>query len=99
MIVGSAPALRRLGHQLIDVKESPPRPDANPWPRMVCQPMTQGPYTDRPEFIVSFHVKEAPLPPDLRPTRRDLPALIWVAIAACAFLGATDVIRWISDVL
>ena len=97
MVIGSPEALSELGKQLQTAGE---RSDAegSSWPVEVVSPKTEGPYSDVPEFKLSFHTDPASgIPASLDVRRRNLPAPVFLVLVGLAVVGAFTIIRWAAE--
>jgi len=95
MIVGSASALRALGQDLITAADSPPT-SASPFPPQVATPAVTGPFKDRPDFTLSFHLPGSSPLTEVAPLRRQAtPTPVFLAVAVCAVVGAITLLRWL----
>lgn len=69
-------------------------------PPSVAEPETMGPYKDAARFRLSFHVQDDGLPGIGFPLRRHtMPAVVILAIGACALVGAVTSARWLFSMM
>lgn len=95
MVVGTPESLKALGAQLQTAGDFVNAPSKN-WPPEVAHPLISGPYKDVPDFQLSFHlVGDAPLSTVAPQTRRNMPAPLLLAVAACTVVGALTILRWV----
>ncbi|MDD3448720.1 MAG: hypothetical protein PHF72_06775 [Gammaproteobacteria bacterium] len=95
MVIGTSASLRALGQQLLSATGEQAG-GATGWPPSVAEPETMGPYKDVAEFRLSFHVQGDGPPGGGLPLRRHaMPAVFFLAIGACALVGAVTIARWL----
>jgi hypothetical protein len=97
MVIGSPEALSELGQQL---QSAGARSDAEgtSWPVEVASLKTEGPYSDVPEFKLSFHTDpRSGMPASLGVRRRNLPLPVFLVLGALAVVGAFAMIRWAAE--
>ena len=96
MVVGTPSSFKVLGQQLLAAAESDSNSATASWPTQVANPDIVGPYTDIPDFKLSFHLQgSSPLESILPIGRRSMPGLLIFAVAAFAFIGTVAIVRWI----
>jgi hypothetical protein len=100
MVIGSAAALGELGQQLQAVASFEPVVPATNWPREVAVLNCESPYSDRPDYRVSFHVQYAPIPPTLqRKSRQGPSAVVFLVLLPLALVGIVSLVRWVWGAL
>ena len=96
MVVGSPDSLKQLAQQLLTAVEAHPEKTSESWPPEIVAPRIIGPYTDMPDFALSFHIKgAAPLSEVVPLKRRTLPTPLFLAVAVCAITGVVTLLRWL----
>jgi hypothetical protein len=99
MIIGSAAALSELGQQLQFAANVDPVAPAD-WPHEVAVLNSESPYLDHPEYRVSFHVQDGPLPATLQRKPRQGPSTpVFLALAFLALVGSVSLVRWAWNAL
>jgi hypothetical protein len=95
MIIGSATALGQLGQQLQAAGNFEPLSSPANWPREVAVLNCESPYQDRPDYRVSFHVQQQPLPAELQRKYRQSPSVgVFLVLLPLALVGAVSLVRW-----
>lgn len=99
MVVGDRASIKALGEQLVAAAEAEVPPEGKgDWPVEISHPPVAGPYKDVPDFSLSFHLEGPGSVSEILPLRRrNLPPVVFIAIAASAAIGVITVARWISS--
>ena len=96
MVIGTANDYRALADQLVQAAETADNPAAT-FPPLIHTLSAIGPYTDRTDFELSFHLTgPATLEEAMPLTRASLPTWIFLGVAVLSLLGAVTVVRWVA---
>ncbi|AXQ30461.1 hypothetical protein D0B54_18040 [Solimonas sp. K1W22B-7] len=88
MVVGNPVSLRALGEALIAAADAGTQAQAGAYPLQVVRPSVIGPYTDIPDFTLSFHLQGAePLHKVVPLGRRGPTTLVFVSVGLCGLVG------------
>jgi hypothetical protein len=95
MIVGTSDAMRALAQQLLAASDAATASTSDDWPKEIARPTVIGPYTDVPDYGLSFHLRgSAPLEKVVPHRRRNMWWPIFLAIAALAATGLATIWLW-----
>lgn len=99
MIIGDSKALSSLGKRLQRASEVPDEPLGD-YPPLVAVISAESPYSDRPDFEVTFHVQRAPLPNELRRRMRlGASGTVTLVVGALALYGAITAVKGLLGVV
>jgi hypothetical protein len=98
MVVGDRASIKALGEQLlVAAGAEATTEDKGNWPVEISHPAVAGPYKDVPDFSLTFHLEGPAAVAEILPLRRrNLPLLVFIAVAVLAAFGAMTFVRWIA---
>jgi hypothetical protein len=96
MVIGTASDYRSFAEQLVHAADTGDS-QASSFPPEIYKLPATGPYSDRPDFELSFHlVSSASLESALPLKRASLPTLLLLGVLSLCVIGAITVVRWVA---
>ncbi len=94
MVIGTASAYRSLAEQLARAAETVENQAAT-FPPEIYKLPANGPYSDRPDFELTFHLTgQVEGMPPLK--RASLPTTLFLGVAVLCVIGAIAIVRWVA---
>lgn len=96
MVVGDRASLKALGQQLVTTAESEAVSSQQDWPATIASPKVAGPYSDTPDFTLSFHLEgQRPVGELLPLQRRGISPPFLIAVVIFSAVGLFTIARWV----